>query len=310
MKILITGASGTLSAAAIPQLISHGHAVVPTDINERFSGIRRMDITDRENVMGLLNETRPDYLFHFAAETNVDLCEKDPVRAFSINAKGTENIALACREYDTPLLYVSTGAVFSGDKPEPYSESDTPGPLNVYGKSKLEGELAVQDILKKYLIIRAGWMIGGWDLDKKFVYKMICQLRDGKKELMAVNDKFGSPTFTTDFASKLTRIIETKEYGIYHLVNRGTCSRFDMALKIVEFMGMEKEVTVRPIDSASFSTPAPRGRSEMLKSTRIDSLGCGDMPHWEEALDDYIKLNKDRQEAHDKEGKYSYTGIQ
>lgn len=309
MKILITGAAGTLAAAVGPALLRDGHNPVMTDINQRVPDIRNMDISDRDSVRSVMDSQRPDYVFHFAAATDVDACEKDPGRAFLINAAGTENIALACRDMDVSLLYVSTGAVFYGDKPEPYTESDTPRPLNVYGKSKLAGEAAVQGILKKYFIIRAGWMIGGWDLDKKFVYKVIQQLRQGKKELTAVNDKFGSPTFTKDFAARLTAIINTGRYGIYHLVNNGSCSRFDIALKIVEFMGLEKSVKVRPVDSASFSLAAPRGRSEMLCSDRLSSLGCGDMPHWEEALREYIEINRDKHISHDEESKYSHTRV-
>lgn len=309
MKILITGAAGTLSAAVSTELSKEGHLLIKTDINERVPEIQKMDVANRDSIRFVMESQRPDYVFHFAAATDVDACEKDPGRAFLINAAGTENIALACREQDISLLYVSTGAVFYGDKPEPYTESDTPRPLNVYGKSKLAGEAAVQSILKRYFIIRAGWMIGGWDLDKKFVYKVVKQLRHGERDLAAVNDKFGSPTFTKDFAARLTGIISTERYGIYHLVNKGTCSRFDIALKIVEFMGLERSVKVRPVDSTSFSLPAPRGRSEMLHSERLSLLGCGDMPHWEEALREYIEINRDKYIPHDEKSKYSHPRV-
>jgi dTDP-4-dehydrorhamnose reductase len=294
MKILVTGAAGTLSAEIIPELLRQNHEVIQTDINQRLNGILKLDVTNLKAVQRIVKQERPGYIFHLAAETDVDLCEKNSKHAFSVNALGTENIALVCQECNISLLYISTGAVFSGDKLEPYTEFDIPKPINVYGRSKLQGEAIVRDILKRYFIIRAGWMIGGWHLDKKFVYKIIQKLKEGKKELMAVTDKFGSPTFTKDFTAKLMNVINTKRYGLYHLVNSGTCSRFDMAVKIVEFMGLKEKVRVNPIDSAHFPLPAPRPRSEMLYSSKLEALGLNDMPHWEKSLREYIKLNKDR----------------
>lgn len=310
MKILVTGAAGTLSAEVIPELLRQNHEVIQTDINQSLPGIRKLDVTSLDSVRRMVEEEKPAYVFHFAAETNVDLCEKDPKHAFSVNALGTENIALACREYGVSLLYISTGAVFSGDKVEPYTEFDMPKPVNVYGESKLQGETVIQNMLTKYFIVRTGWLIGGWDLDKKFVYKIVQQLKEGKKELMAVTDKFGSPTFTKDFAAKLMTIINTKRYGLYHLVNNGTCSRFDIAVKIVEFMNLNGQVKINPINSAQFPLPAPRPRSEMLYNSKLELLGLNNMPHWEESLKEYIRLNEDKQNLYDEKSKYSYPRIQ
>lgn len=310
MKILITGAAGALAAEVIPALLREEHEVVQVDINQRLPEIQILDVTRQNEVFRKVGVVRPDYIFHFAAETDVDLCEKNPQHAFKVNTCGTENIALACKEFGAGLLYISTGAVFNGDKPSPYTEFDMPGPINVYGESKLQGEVIVKDLLSQYFIIRTGWLIGGWGLDKKFVYKIIRQLNEEKGELMVVADKFGSPTFVEDFAANLMVLINTKRYGLYHMVNKGTCSRYDIAVKIVEFMELKKKVRINPVDSAKFPLPAPRNRSEMLENYKLDLLGLNSMPHWEESLERYIKMNKDKYKAHHEKGKCYRSSLQ
>jgi dTDP-4-dehydrorhamnose reductase len=294
MKILLTGASGMLAAEITPQLIRQKHQVIETDAKPRNPSIQTLDITAQHDVVNMITAQRPDFVFHLAAETNVDLCEQNPDHAFRVNTLGTENIALACQKEDVPLLYISTAGVFPGDKKEPYTEFDDPKPVNVYGVSKFEGEKIVQRLLSRYFIIRAGWMVGGWEIDKKFVFKIIQQLKEGKTELKAVADKFGSPTFTKDFAANLMNIVETDRYGIYHLANKGTASRFDIAVKIVEFMGLAGGVKVSPVGSDQFPLPAPRANSEMMRNYRLELLGLNQMPHWEESLKNYIQTNKDK----------------
>ena len=136
-------------------------------------------------------------------------------------------------------------------------------------------------------------MIGGWEIDKKFVYKIVQKLKKGEKEFIVVNDKFGSPTFTKDFAANLMKVINTKRYGIYHMVNKGTCSRYDMAVKIAEFMGFKDKVKINPVNSAQFPLPEPRSRSEMMDNYKLDLLGLNNMPYWGDSLAEYIKINKD-----------------
>lgn len=291
MEILVTGASGMLAADIVPWLFKANHKVIQTDIKPRTREIEKMDVTKVDDIYRRIEASRPDYVFHLAAETDVDLCEKNPDHAFMVNTLATENIALACQEFNIRLLYISTAGVFSGDKLLPYNEFDVPNPINIYAKSKFQGELVVSGLLSRYFIVRAGWMVGGWELDKKFVYKIVQQVQDGKKELFVVNDKFGSPTFTMDFARNIMKIINTGRYGIYHMANKGTCSRYDMAVKILEFLGIQNEVKINPINSAQFPLPAPRGRSEMLENYKLELLGINDMPHWKESLKVYIKTN-------------------
>jgi len=293
MKILITGAAGMLADEIITMLIKEGHDVIQTDINQRLPDIGQLDVSDNKEVYKQINSYKPDYVFHLAAETNVDLCEENPDHAYKINTLGTENIVLGCQKSEVPLLYISTAGVFPGDKQQPYTEFDIPKPINVYGDSKWQGEIIVRNLLSNYFIIRAGWMVGGWEIDKKFVYKIIQQLASGKKEIKVVNDKFGSPTFTKDFAQNLMNVINTQRYGTYHMANKGTCSRYDIAVKIVEFMGLEKDVQVVQISSDEFPLPAPRANSEMMRNYKLDLLSINHMPEWESSLKSYISSNRD-----------------
>ena len=294
MKIVVTGAAGMLAAEVIPELKRGGHEVVSFDLNQRLPDIQAIDIRDPGQVFDVVGKIKPDYVFHLAAETNVDLCEQDRDHAFKVNTFGTENIALACQKFKVKLVYISTAGVFFGDKPEPYTEFDHPRPANIYGESKLQGEHIVRNFLCEYFIVRAGWMVGGWEIDKKFVYKIVQQLKEGKAELKAVSDKFGTPTFTKDFARNLAALVPTGRYGLYHMANKGTCSRYDIAVKIVEFMGLSGKVRVSPVSSDAFPLPAPRGRSEMMRNYRLDLLGLNQMPHWEDSLKGYIHLNKNK----------------
>jgi dTDP-4-dehydrorhamnose reductase len=298
LKILLTGAAGMLASAIMREIESEGIAVFgssinigKSDIHLRLADIQKIDVRVLEDVSDWAKSEKPDFIFHLAAETDVDLCEKSPEHAYRTNYIGTENVALVCQKHDIPLLYISTGAVFNGRSGEPYTEFDEPEPINVYGRSKLAGEIAVQRFVKKYFIIRAGWMIGGWEIDKKYVFKIVRQLLEGRKEIRAVNDKFGSPTFTADFARNLLPLIKTERYGLYHMANKGSASRYDIAVKIAELMNLNKSVRVNPVNSAEFPLPAPRPRSEMLSNCHLDLIGMNDMPHWEDALRRYILDN-------------------
>ncbi len=294
MRIFLTGASGMLAAEVVPELERQNHEVLAYSLNPRLSHIQKLDITDKDSVCNEIKKTRPDFVFHLAAETNVDRCQREPEHAFRVNTSGTENVALACRECDIPMLYISTSAVFYGDKKTPYTELDIPNPKNIYGQSKWQGETAVRNLLSRYLIVRPGWMVGGWDIDKKFVYKIVSQIKEGKTELRAVSDKYGSPTFTKDFARNLTAIIGSQRYGVYHLTNTGACSRYEIAVKVVEFMGLGHKVKVLPVDSSVFPMEAPRPDSEMMQNYQLDLLGLNRMPPWEQSLEEYVKTNKDK----------------
>lgn len=304
MKVLITGASGMLANDIIKELLNSGKEVFGEDIllakgdkYIRLPDIKEIDIYDLAAMDEWFTHEKPDYVFHLAAETDVDICHQKEEHAYKVNYIGTENIALMCLKHHVRLLYISTAAVFDGSKHTPYTEDDEPEPskaANVYGRSKLLGEMAIKRFLNKYFIVRAGWLVGGWELDKKFVYKIVRQLRSGADKLRVVNDKFGSPTFTSDFAANLLPLLASERYGIYHMVNKGTASRYEIALKIVDLMGLKDKVRVLPITSEEFILPAPRPRSEMMRNLHLELIGIDHMPPWEDSLEKYIHLNAHR----------------
>jgi dTDP-4-dehydrorhamnose reductase len=287
MKILLTGSAGMLGSALCPTLTQSGHKVFATDLTSEDDKIQQLDVRDYKQVAEAVDKIKPGRGMHLAAETDVDKCEIEPDHAFLTNTIGTQNVSLVCQKQDIPMVYISTIGVFYGDKLEPYTEFDLPNPINVYGKSKREGEKIVQSLLHRYYIVRAGWMVGGGpEKDKKFIGKIIRQIKE-KTVLKAVNDKIGSPTYTLDFSRCLTNLIETGYYGLYHCTNKGYCSRFDVAMKIIELLG-RSDVTVEPVSSAYFPLPAARARSEMSRNYKLELIGKDTTRNWEDALKEYI----------------------
>ena len=285
MRALITGADGMLGSALTPLLSENGYEAFPTDINLINPKTEYLDVTDFSQAQSLINKVRAEIIFHLAAETNVDRCEMEPGHAYKINTLATKNLALICQKCDIPMIYISTCGVFDGKKTDAYNEFDQPNPISIYTKSKYEGEIAVQKLLKKYFIFRAGWMMGGGKEDKKFVAKII-EIINKKNILTVVNDKRGCPTFTKDFSQGMIKVIGVGDYGLYHLTNAGSTTRFDIACKIVMLLG-RSDVIVKPISSDQFPLPAPRPNSEAVECKKIESLNIKMRP-WEEALKDYL----------------------
>lgn len=285
-KALVTGANGMLADVLYPLLDKCGYIVYLTDLVGDPT-ISKLDIRSLGQVKEFVKTNKPGIIFHLAAETDVDKCELNKDHAYETNTKGTENIAIVCKEYDIPVVYISTGAVFDGEKESGYTEEDVPNPLSVYGKSKLKGEEVIRSMLSKYYIIRAGWMIGGYNKDKKFVWKIV-QLLKTKKKIPVVIDKIGSPTFTKDFAKGIIDIVSTQKYGLYHCVNKGICTRFDIAEKIAEYLKKE-DVILKPVTSEAFPLPAPRGKSEALINYRLSRMNMDNSRPWQDALKEYIK---------------------
>lgn len=288
MKALITGANGMLGDSLCSELRRRKYNFVATDIIRDRPDVVYLDIRDKAGIERVFGKFKPDIVFHLAALTDVDKCQQQKDEAFITNTFGTENIALACMENDIVMVYASTGAVFDGTKTDPYNEFDKPHPVNIYGASKLEGEKAVQRLLRKYFIVRSGWLIGGIEKDKKFVAKIIKQLKT-QKEILAVTDKIGSPTFTKDLAEGLMDLVETERYGLYHMANKGVCSRYTVAKKVVELM-KKGDANVIPVTSKAFILPAPRPNSEAIENFKLNLLGIDGMRFWEQALEEYISI--------------------
>lgn len=257
----------------------NGCVVTQTDIDD-------MDVRDHDLICQTIDEHQPEIILHLAALTDVDACEREPEQAFHSNTIGTKNIALVSRRYQLPVVYISTGSVFNGDKPEPYHEFDDPDPKSVYARSKWAGEQMIRDLSHVFYIVRAGWMFGGGTRDKKFVATMIdIARRTGK--LSAVADKFGTPTYTVDFATGIFNLLKTGSYGTYHMGNTGWCSRLEMAEKIMEYAGM-RDCPVTGVPSAVFPLSASRPRMEAIDNLHCRMEGFDWMRPWQEALQSYI----------------------
>jgi dTDP-4-dehydrorhamnose reductase len=291
MKLLVTGAAGMLGLGLCPILREAGHQVLATDIRMIAEDMDFLDVRELEQVNGYCRSMRPNAILHLAAETDLELCETHVEHAYSTNTLGTQNIVWVCRDLNIPMLYVSSIGVFDGTKIDPYDENDVPNPINVYGRTKWAGEIIVESVLKKYFIVRAGWMIGGGDREKKFVALIIRQLRDGATQIRVVTDKIGTPTYTVDFARGLARFIETEHYGIFHLSSGGSVSRYQVAEKILKTLGYcGVELIGVSSDSEYIKSrfPTLRPRSESMKSVKTAELGLDCMRPWDIALEEYL----------------------
>ena len=292
MKILVTGCGGMLGSAMQERLPPLGHEVIATDLIADEPWLRPLDVRDEAAVSAKVDRIRPDAVFHLAAVTDLEWSETHPDETAETNAYATAAIAKLCASKDLLLVYISTAGVFDGEKPAPYVETDEPAPLMVYGATKLAGEHAVAAENGRHFVVRAGWMFGGGRKDHKFVYKIASQVEQGADTIYAVDDKFGTATYTQDFAVNLDALIGTEAYGTYHMVCEGGCSRYDIACEIARIMG-HPELPVERVSSAHFEQEyfAPRPRSEMLENGALRAVGLNRMRPWQEAMRDYLEHN-------------------
>ncbi|RCW44757.1 dTDP-4-dehydrorhamnose reductase [Halanaerobium sp. MA284_MarDTE_T2] len=278
MKILVTGSKGQLGKELL-KLYSDQN-ITGVDIDE-------MDITNAEETVNLIRELNPDIVIHAAAMTDVDGCEKNEGAAYKVNTLGTRNVALACQKANSEMLYVSTDFVFAGDKDENYNEFDIPSPLSVYGKSKLEGEKLVKELLNKFYIVRTAWLYG----DGHNFVKTMLSLAENKDSLNIVSDQQGTPTFAKDLAIAISKIIDSGLYGTYHVSNSGSCSWYDFAKKIFEIKGID--IVVNPTTAEEFGSLAERPAYSVMDNFALESQDIYKMREWEEALKDYLVGEKD-----------------
>lgn len=234
-------------------------------------------------------DRQPDLVIHAAAMTRVDGCARDPDRARRINAGGTRNVALACQRRDVPLVYISSNEVFDGRATAPYAELDATGPINAYGRTKLEGERYVQLLLRRFYIVRTAWVFGpagrSGASGTNFVTKML-QLGQGGQTLRLVTDEISSPTYAPDLAEAIGRLIETGIYGIHHLTNQGICSRYEYARAIFDRAGLA-DLPLEPIRLAEFARPSTPPPYTALANLCAADLGIVLRP-WQDALDAYL----------------------
>ena len=292
MRVLITGSAGMLGSAVYPAFVRAGHDVVATDLAPRQVGALPMgtlDVRDHRAVRAAVVTHAPDLVLHLAAETDLEISENDPDHAYLTNTVGTEFVSLVTRDAGIPMVYISTAGVFDGLKDGAYTEFDEARPINVYGRSKYEGELVALRLNPKTYVVRAGWMVGGAQRDHKFVRKMIDQIRAGVTVIHAVDDKLGTPTYTEDFARNLLALIDTGFYGRYHMACVGEGSRYDVAREIVAHAG-RTDIDVQRVDSSYFAETyfAPRPRSEIMRNYMLDLHGLNLMRPWDVALREYL----------------------
>lgn len=277
MKVLVTGVKGQLGHDVVGELEKRGLEAVGVDIEE-------MDITDAFSVERVIKEAAPDAVIHCAAYTAVDAAEEHEELCRRVNGEGTANIAGVCKELDCKMIYISTDYVFGGEGERPWEPEDERAPKSVYGQTKYEGELAVQNTLDKYFIVRIAWVFG---INGSNFVKTMLKLSKTRKSLTVVNDQFGSPTYTYDLAKLLVDMVQTEKYGVYHATNEGVCSWYEFACAIFKEAGIEMEVL--PVSTAEYGAKAQRPANSRMSKEKLTQNGFRKLPPWQDALARYLK---------------------
>jgi dTDP-4-dehydrorhamnose reductase len=278
MKVLIIGAGGMLGRDLQP-ILSLRHEVIGMDLHD-------LDITRSGQTRETIASLRPDLVINLAAVTDVDGCESQKERAFSVNARGALHVAQGCAASGARLIHLSTDYVFDGTLPVPYTEETLPHPLNVYGESKLLGERGVQEAGENYLILRTSWLYGRHG--KNFV-DTILRLSSQQQEIRVVNDQRGSPTYTRDLSRAIELLVGREERGILHVTNSGSCTWFEFAGKILAMKSPgDPPVRLLPISSAELGRPAKRPANSVLDCSKFERIAGWKMRSWEESLREYL----------------------
>lgn len=282
MKVLVTGVKGQLGFDVVNELERRGIEAVGVDIQE-------MDITDRTSVEQVIRQETPDAVIHCAAYTAVDAAEENEALCRRVNADGTRNIAEVCKALDSKMIYISTDYVFSGEGERPWEPEDERAPKSVYGQTKYEGELAVQELLEKYFIVRIAWVFG---VNGRNFVKTMLKLSESHDTITVVNDQFGSPTYTYDLARLLVDMVQTDKYGIYHATNEGICSWYDFACAIFKEAGIS--MNVKPVTSEEYGAKASRPANSRMSKEKLTQQGFERLPAWQDALKRYLDIFLER----------------
>lgn len=287
MKVLVTGVKGQLGYDVVQELTKRGHTAIGVDIEE-------MDITDAASVQHVLHDCNPDAVIHCAAWTAVDAAEDEQDKVRLVNATGTKNIAEVCKELDCKMMYISTDYVFNGEGTNFWEPDDlNREPLNVYGQTKYEGELAIEETLEKYFIVRIAWVFG---INGKNFIKTMLNLGKNHDKLTVVNDQVGSPTYTYDLARLLVDMIETDKYGRYHATNEGICSWYEFACEIFKqaaLMGHSEydseHLCVEPVSADHYPAKAKRPSNSRMSKEKLTENGFDRLPTWQDAVKRYLQ---------------------
>lgn len=289
-KIYIAGCGGMLGEAFYTQF-KDDYELKCTDKDVNASWISSLDFRDFEAYKEDVEKFKPDYLFHLGAYTDLEFCELNRDETYLTNTLSVEQAVYIANQLDIPILYISTAGIFDGNK-EVYDDWDQPNPLGVYARSKYLGERFVVNNAKRYLVCRAGWMMGGGPKkDKKFIQKIMKLIKSGKKDLFIVDDKLGTPTYTHDFAKNVKVLLENKYWGLYNMVCNGQTSRIDVTRELLRILKLDKEINIIPVKSDFFKDIyfAERPDCERLDNRKLRIMNLNLMRDWKVALREYIE---------------------
>ena len=290
MKKIYLAGSGGMLGQAFHQVFGSDYELRCTDKDVNEPWLDLLDFRDLDGYRKDVEAWRPDYLFHLGAHTDLEYCEEHVEDTYLTNTTSVENAVWIANRLDIPLLYISTAGIVDGSK-DSFDDWDLPNPLGHYARSKYAGELYVTQNARRHLVCRAGWMMGGGPRkDKKFVQKIMKQIKSGKTELNVVRDKLGTPTYTMDFAANVKALVEAEYWGLYNMVCEGVTSRLEVAHELVDAIGMKDRVRINEVDSDFFKAEffAPRPDSERLLNRKLTLRNMNRMRDWRVALRDYV----------------------
>ncbi len=290
-KVYIAGCGGMLGEAFY-NVLSNNYELKCTDIDLNEKWLSYCDFRYLDAYLENVTNYKPDCLIHLGAHTDLEYCEVQVKDSYMTNALSVENACLIANELNIPIIYISTAGIFDGSK-DIFDDWDIPNPMCHYSRSKYAGEIYVKENVKKYLILRAGWMMGGGPKkDKKFVHKLLMQIKNGAKILYIVNDRLGTPTYTFDFAKNAMLLLEKQIWGIYNMVCPGATSRLEVTHEILNILNLGNKIAVKEVDSEFFTKEyfAKRPLSERLTNRKLDLRNLNIMRDWRICLKEYLEL--------------------
>jgi dTDP-4-dehydrorhamnose reductase len=288
-KIYIAGCGGMLGDAFY-KVFGNDYELKCTDIDLNEPWLTYLDFRDRNAYFEDVKAFNPDYLFHLGAHTDLEFCETNSDDAYATNFNAVENAVYISNKLLVPILYISTAGIFDGSK-DTFDESDLPSPIGHYAKSKYAGELCVKDNVDRHLICRAGWMMGaGPKKDKKFIQKIMGQIKSGKNELFVVNDRLGTPTYTIDFANNVKLLLQNEAWGLYNMVCGGVTGRLEVVQELVKILGLQDLIKITEVSSDYWSNIyfAARPPSERLINKKLIDSNLNAMRDWKVCLAEYV----------------------
>jgi dTDP-4-dehydrorhamnose reductase len=280
-NILVTGSTGQLGSDVVKELLKRGYSTLSPNRSE-------FNLCSEDSIRNYILNSNCEAIVHCAAYTQVDKAEDEKDLCIKINATATKHIVKCAKILDIPMIYISTDYVFDGTKDGEYTENDETNPINIYGESKLAGEKYVQEILDKYYIVRTSWV---FNINGKNFIETMLRLSKANNQLSIVNDQIGSPTYTKDLSRLLVDMLETSKYGLYHATNEGYCSWYEFADTIFKLANIN--IDIKAINSNEYASRAKRPMNSKLSKDKLIEYGFKPLPHWEDALKDYLIRRRD-----------------